>query len=239
MRIKFSAFIFAIMLFFSLKSYALNVISDIPPHPTDALIVMHGLGGNGKTMSSLGRHFSKAYPNMAIYYPTAPDKFAHRGYQWFEIPTLGDKMTKEDAYQIMMTSAIKNLKELHQLIEEIHTTQNIPYKNIHISGFSQGGFMAILASLTNHQKIGKVISFSGVPVKFTKDFTKSSIKSSPKILIIEGTSDNIIPKESYKITSQTLSSLNIPYNIKIIPNMPHTINQEAINSAISFLKTNP
>jgi len=239
MKIKFSAFIFVITLFFSFQSKALDVISDIPSHPTEALIIMHGLGGNGKKMSSLGRHFSKELPNMAIYYPTAPDKFASRGYQWFEIPTLGNKMKEEEIYQIMMTTAIKNLKELHLLIEDIHTTQNIPYENIHISGFSQGGFMAILASLTNHQKIGKVISFSGVPVKFTKDFTKSSIKSSPKILIIEGTSDNIIPKESYKITSKTLSSLNIPYNLKIIPNMPHTINQEAINSAISFLKTNP
>lgn len=99
--------------------------------------------------------------------------------------------------------------------------------------------MSILTSLTYHHQIGKVISFSGVPVKLTKDFTKSSIKSSPEVLIIEGTSDNIIPKESYKITSQTLDILNIPYSLKIIPNMPHTINQEAINSAISFLKTTP
>ena len=139
-------------------------------------------------------------------------------------------------YDIMMHSALGNLEHLYNLIDNIHETQQIEYENIYIAGFSQGGFMAILTGLTNNKPIGKVISFSGVPILLTKDFKKTDVVSSPEIIIIQGDSDYVIPNDSYNLTRNTLNSLNIKSSLKVIKNMPHIINDEALNYAIEFMK---
>ena len=232
--IKIFIFLFTILL--NTECFALEFASYIPPSPKEALIVIHGYGQNGKKMQWITNNFQKDFPTMAFFFPTAPNRAPQGGYQWFEIQTLGESMNEAEIYNKMMSTALPNLDDLHSLIEYINKTHNIPFKNIHISGFSQGGFMAILTSLTYSQKIGKVISFSGVPLMFTKDFTIDKIKSSPNILLIQGTKDNVIPQNSHIITKESLEQIKIFPDIAIIPNMPHTINVKAQQRAKEFLK---
>ena len=235
--IKFIRSIFFIItLLLSHPSYSLEVNSDIPENPNSALIMIHGWRQDGKSMQWFTSKLNKDFPDMAFYYPTAPDKADRGGYEWFVIPALGEKISKMEIYQIMMSSALKNINELHKLIDEIHTTQGIEYKNIHIAGFSQGGLMSLLVGLTNNKLIGKVISFSGVPLLFTEDFTSKNINSRPEILIIQGDNDYIIPVDSYNITHETLKSIDIMSNLQVIKNMPHIINDKAIEHTIDFLK---
>lgn len=237
MKYIFRFFIFLLAILLNTKCFALEFISHIPPTPKEALIVIHGYGQEGKSMQWLSDNFKDEFPNMAFYYPTSPISAPIGGYQWFTIRTLGEPMMQKEIYDIMMSSAQQNIDKLHNLIEHIHNTHQIDYKNIHISGFSQGGFMAILSSLTTPLNIGKVISFSGVPIIFTEDFTKNNIKSSPDILIIQGNNDKIIPHNSYDLTFKTLESQNITPQLEIIHNMPHIIDDKAIKKATEFLKT--
>ncbi|MBR5599188.1 MAG: dienelactone hydrolase family protein [Alphaproteobacteria bacterium] len=228
--------LFLITLLFSIKCVALEFSTDIPSSPNQALIVIHGWRQNGKSMEWMGNQLKKDFPDMAFYYPTAPDKAPNGGYQWFVIPTLGEGMNKEEIYNQMMSSALDNLHYLHKLITYIHQTQNIDYNNIHITGFSQGGFMALMGALTYPKKIGKVISFSGVPVMYTKDFQKKDVISYPDVLIIQGNNDTVIPSNSFDLTQKTLKTLPLKFDLKLIFNMPHTINDIALNYAKDFLK---
>lgn len=236
MKLIFKLLVFFFLIFASNISKALEYSSHIPQTPKSAIIMLHGWGQDGKSMHWFTQKLNKDFPDMAIYYPTAQDRAPKGGYQWFVIPTLGAAMSQKQVYNKMMSSAKENLGNLHELINHIHQTQNIPYQNIHISGFSQGGLMALLTSLTFDEKLGKIISFSGVPLLFTKDFTSNNIKSSQDILIIQGDNDYIIPNNSYALTKETLESQGITPNLKIIKNMPHTINSKAIDTAKSFLQ---
>ncbi|MBQ8750128.1 MAG: dienelactone hydrolase family protein [Alphaproteobacteria bacterium] len=236
MRQILRIFFFAIILLHSSICQALDVIAHIPETPKKALIMLHGWHHDGAGVQWLTNVLKNDFPDMAFYYPTAPDNAPSGGYQWFEIPTLGSSMSQEKMYDIMMHSALGNLEHLYNLIDNIHETQQIEYENIYIAGFSQGGFMAILTGLTNNKPIGKVISFSGVPILLTKDFKKTDVVSSPEIIIIQGDSDYVIPNDSYNLTRNTLNSLNIKSSLKVIKNMPHTINDEALNYAIEFMK---
>ena len=234
---KFIRYVFfVIILLFHTPAYSLEIISHIPNNPNSAFIMIHGWRQDGNSMTWLTKTLSKEFPNMAIYYPTAPDNAPNSGYEWFIIPTLGEKMATMDMYEKMMSSALNNVDKLHELIDDIHNSMGIDYENIHIGGFSQGGFMSILVSLTNDEQIGKVISFSGVPILFTKDFTPNDIVSAPNILIIQGTGDHVIPQYSYNLTDKTLRSIDIIPTLKIIKNMPHTINNKALSHSIEFLK---
>ncbi len=226
---------FAIILLHSPICYALDVIAHIPENPKKALIMLHGWQHDGAGVQWLTDALKNDFSDMAFFYPTAPDKAPGLGFQWFEIPTLGNEMSEEKIYDIMMHSALSNIGQLHDLIEYIHQNQQLEYKDIYVAGFSQGGFMAILTGLTNSNHIGKIISFSGVPIILTKDFKESSIVSKPKILIIQGDSDYVIPNDSYNLTQNTLTQQGISPQVKVIKNMPHTINNEAIKYAIDFL----
>lgn len=229
-------FLALFFMLYSTKSFCSELISHIPENPNKALIMLHGWHQSGRGVSWLTDRLKNDFQDTAFYYPTAPDNAPGGGYQWFVIPGFGSSMSEEKIYGKMMSSALDNVEVLYDLIDDIHKTQNIDYENIHIAGFSQGGFMAILAGLTNNEQIGKVISFSGVPILFTKDFKNKDIISKPEILIIQGDNDQVIPIDSFSLTEQTLKSVNVPSTVKLIKNMPHIINSQALDYFIEFLK---
>jgi len=222
--------------FLTLTSAYAEVLADIPENPQRALIIIHGYGGNGSRMHWMTDNLKNSLPNMAFYYPTAPEKSPQGGNQWFQIPTLGENMSKKDLYDIMMADALKNVKELHQLVEKIHKDLGLSYQNIYVSGFSQGGLMALLTALTNPHQLPVAVSFSGVPLLFTKDFTPKHIKNLPDILLIQGNSDSVIPKDSWEMTVSTLKQLKIKPQITILQGVGHQINSEAIQAAIKFME---
>lgn len=213
-----------------------ETLSYIPDEPKSALIIMHGFGGNGEHMSWMTNHLQKKLPHTALYYPTAPDEAPNGGYQWFVIPVLGEEIKEKAIYDQMMKDALRNVSKLHELINEIHQKFDIPYQNIHVAGFSQGGLMALLTALTSSQQIGKAISFSGVPLLFTPDFTKEMVHYKPKILLMQGDEDNVIPKNSLILSTKTLQTLRISPLIYSIMGLTHSINHEEMVYMLNFLK---
>ena len=215
-----------------------EIVAHIPDNPQSALIIMHGYGGGAHTLSWMTNKLKDDLPDTAFYYPTAPDNAPMGGYQWFVIPHMGEQIADMEMYKQMMKDALKNVSVIHRLIDDIHNSQNIPYDKIYVSGFSQGGLMAVLTGLTNKHQLTKVISFSGVPVLLTPDFTPKNIVAAPDILLIQGDNDKVIPKDSLKMSAETLVSIgNEPY-IRVIKGMNHSINSRAGQYLIDFINDN-
>lgn len=221
---------------FTLNSAYAEVVADIPDHPQRALIIIHGYGSDGNQMSWMTNSLKKSLPNMAFYYPTAPDKAPQGGYQWFQVPVMGDEMSKKELYDKMMADAMRNIRELHRLIDNIHDELRLPYQNIYVAGFSQGGLMALLTTLTSKHQLQVAVSFSGVPLLFTKDFMPAHIKNKPDILLLQGDKDIIIPEDALSMTTSTLAKLNITPATAILEGVGHQITTEAIRIAIEFME---
>jgi len=213
-----------------------QTLSYIPENPTRALIIIHGYGGNGRHLSWMTNRLKKVFPDMALYYPTAPDRAPTGGHQWFVIPTIGEEIKDKSVYDIMVKDAMRNVSEINNLVEEIHQDHHISYQKIYVSGFSQGGLMALLSVLTNPHKLPIAISFSGVPLLYTPDFTLQMITHKPDILIMQGDRDHVIPKDSLKMTTETLVKAGIEPEVHVIKGMTHQINQEAFQHAIEFME---
>lgn len=222
-------------LIINVTAKAAETLSYIPENPKYALIMIHGYGQSGARMKGMENQLKKILPNTALYFPTAPDNGPWGGYQWFNIPLAAAQMADIAMYEKMMKDALKNVKHLHNLVDEIHKTEDVPYENISVAGFSQGGLMALLTGLTSPRELHKVVSFSGVPLLLTKDFTASKLISSPQILIIQGDNDTVIPAESFKMTADTLNSLNIPFKMQIIRGMTHQISSAALKHFADFM----
>ena len=229
-------FVLIISLLYSSISFALEYVSHIPQNPQSAIIILHGWQQSGNKMSWMTSQFQTNLPNMAFYYPTGPERSPNGGYQWFEIPTIGAEMAHPHMYNRMIKSAINNVGELHSLIENISKELTLSYDKIYIAGFSQGGLMAILTALTSPNKIGKAISFSGVPLISSPYLDINKLNKDVKIQIIQGDVDRVIPHDSYALTNNYLRLLGFNPDVKLIKNLPHRINDSAINYAIEFLK---
>ncbi len=227
-------FIFAFIV--NINIATAKTLSYIPENPEKALIIIHGYGQSGEKMQWMTDKLKKELENTAFYYPTAPDKAPHRGYQWFIIPIFGAEMVNIKMYNRMLNDAVDNVVFLHDLIDEIHKDLQIPFENIDVAGFSQGGLMALLTGLTNPNHIGKVISLSGVPLLLTEDFGENMIVSEPDILLIQGDNDQVIPINSIYMTKQTLDGLEISSQDETIKGMDHTINLRAQQKMIEFLR---
>lgn len=232
---KIFILIIAIFLLFSTDVSA-KTLSYIPKNPNRALIIIHGYGGDGKKMTWMTETLKNRLPNMAFYYPTAPDRALVGGYQWFKIPITGEQIKEKTLYDKMVADALRNVEVLHNLVDEIHDTLHLSYQNIYVAGFSQGGLMALLTTLTNPHQLPVAVSFSGVPLLLTPDFTLNSVKGKPDILIMQGTNDSIVPADSLKMTTETLLQMQIEPMVRIIKGMTHSINKEALDYAIEFME---
>lgn len=237
---KLIIYIFSAMILISgvnAQSNSLDaVLSDIPQNPESALVFIHGLGQDGVAMQKIAANFKDRLPDTALFYPTAPDKAPRQGYQWFVIPAFGAKMADIDIYEEMLDDAVSNVDVLHELIDNIHNEMAIPYENIHVAGFSQGGLMTVLTALTYPHQLGRSVSFSGVPLILTEDFDTDILVSEPEILLIQGDNDSIIPPDSLKLTQEALESLGIIPQTVIINRMRHEISPTAQQKMLEFLQ---
>lgn len=234
MKKIFIGIFFAI--FFCVSWTHAETLSYIPKNPERALILIHGYGGDGQRLSWMTEPLKKAIPNMAFYYPTAPDVSPFGGYQWFVVPFTGEQIREKTLYDKMMKDAMKNVSKLHDLVEKIHRDLRLAYENIYVAGFSQGGLMALLTTLTSHRPLSVAVSLSGVPLLFGDDFRVSDVHNYPDILLIQGTADQVVPQDSLKISEETLTSLKIKPQIRKINGMGHQINAEVINYLIEFIE---
>ena len=237
---KLLAFIFvaaAILIGVNIRNgnAAIDVLADIPENPQNALVFIHGFGQDGAAMQKIAASFKDKLPDTAIFYPTAPDHAPHQGYQWFVIPAFGAQMADIKVYEQMLDDAVDNVDVLHKLIDEIHNEYAIPYENIHVAGFSQGGLMTVLIALTNPNPLGRSVSFSGVPFIITEDFDTDLIVSKPELMLIQGDNDSVIPPDSIQITQHTLENLGLSPQIVIINRMRHEVSPTAQQKMLEFI----
>ena len=235
MKKLLAVIVLALTFIVNITAKAAETLSYIPENPEYALIMIHGYGQSGARMKNMENQLKNLLPDTALYFPTAPDNGPWGGYQWFSIPRIGAEMADMAMYEKMMKEALENVQYLHNLVEEIHQTQEIPYENISVAGFSQGGLMALLTGLTNKNALNKVTSFSGVPLLLTKKFTEDKVTAEPQILIIQGDMDKVIPYNSYQMTTDTLNSLNISSNLEIIRGMSHEVGSAALRRFAEFM----
>ena len=62
-----------------------------------------------------------------------------------------------------------------------------------------------------------------------------AIISKPKICLIHGNDDEVVPKRMMETTKIVLEENNIENNTHIIQNLGHSINQEGLNIGENFL----
>ena len=109
----------------------------------NAVILLHGYGGDGKDIGMLTLNWKRFLPNTIFICPDGHERCAINpaGYQWFDL-------TSDNLEYILEQSKKAEIK-LNQFIEEIKNEYNLENSQICLSGFSQGCMMSINLGLTS------------------------------------------------------------------------------------------
>ena len=213
---------------FCLESTIINPENDT--EIKNAVILLHGYGGDGKDISMLTLNWKRFLTNTVFLCPNGHEKCKINpiGYQWFDLET-NDK-------SYILNEVIKAENILTSYIEEVKKEYNLKNSNICLSGFSQGCMMSINLGLTSKETFNCVVGFSGKIID--KDNLSSRIESKPKTLLIHGEQDEIVPPSNLLDAKDFFSRNEIKLETLMIKDCDHHIPVEASSSALKFIKDN-
>ena len=193
----------------------------------NAIILLHGYGGEGKDISILSLNWKRHLPNTIFICPNAHERCSinSSGYQWFDL-------TKDEPNYILEQS-IKAEKKLSQFIKEVKKEFNLENNKICLSGFSQGCMMSINLGLTSDQEYNCIVGFSGKIIN--QEDLRSRKKVSTKTLLIHGELDQIVSPNFLLEAKDFFIRNNIEIQTHLIKNCDHHISIEASSIALNYI----
>ena len=196
----------------------------------NAVILLHGYGGDGKDISMLTLNWKRFLPNTIFLCPNGPEKclINPTGYQWFDL-------TNDDSKYILDQSK-KAEKKLQQFICEIKNEYNLKNSQICLSGFSQGCMMSINLGLINDENFNCIVGFSGKIIN-QEDLAKRKI-SSTKMLLIHGDLDTVVSPTFLLEAEDFLIRNSVKVETHLIKNCEHNIPIKASSEALNYIKNN-
>ncbi len=213
---------------FSLNTIVIKPEKNLPI--TNAIILLHGYGGDGKDISMLTLNWRRFLPNTVFLCPDGHEicSINPTGFQWFDL-------SKEDPDYILNQS-IKAEKKILKFIEEVKKTFNLDCSNICLSGFSQGSMLSINLGLTSNENYSCIVGFSGKIIN-KEDLLKRK-KSNTKFLLIHGDIDEVVPATSLLEAKDFLLRNNVDVQTNLIKGCGHNIPVEASSLALNFIRKN-
>mgnify|MGYP006100739115 FL=1 len=196
----------------------------------NAVVLLHGYGGDGKDISMLTLNWKRFLPNTIFLCPNGYEKCAINpaGYQWFDL-------TRDDPEYILEQSKKSEIKLKH-FIEEIKNEYGLKNSQICLSGFSQGCMMSINLGLTSGENYNCIIGFSGKIIN-SEDLIKRKT-SSTKMLLIHGDKDAVVSPTFLLEAKDFLIRNDVEIETKMIKNCEHHIPVEASSAALKYIKNN-
>jgi phospholipase/carboxylesterase len=213
---------------FCLKTIIIKPEKDIPIN--NAIILLHGYGGDGKDISTLTLNWKRFLTNTVFLCPDAHQRCLvnPNGFQWFDL-------TKEDP-QYILEESIKAEKKLHQFIGEVKKEFNLQNSQICLCGFSQGCMISINLGLTSNENFNCIVGFSGKIID--KDNLSERKISNTKMLLLHGDLDEVVPSVNLLEVKDFLIRNNTEVEINMIKNCGHHISVEASSLALGYIKKN-
>ena len=216
-----------------MTNYVLDVTSIFPFNknkPKQIIILCHGYGGDGKDISTLAINWQRFLPDSIFLCPNGPEicTINPQGFQWFDL-------TNEKEEIILEKSLIAE-KKLSLFIDQVLDNLQLESKNLALVGFSQGCMISIQAGLKKKEQINCLIGYSGKIIN--KNHLSKNIQSKPKIFLMHGTNDIIVPATHLLESKEYLNSLGIKIKTKLFKNCEHKIPVEGSSLGLEFLKKN-
>ena len=193
----------------------------------NAIVLLHGYGGDGKDISMLSLNWKRYMPNTIFICPNGHEacEINPSGFQWFDL-------TKDDPDYVLEKSIIAE-KKINQFLNEIKDEYKLKNEKICLSGFSQGCMMIINVGLTSKVEYNCLVGFSGKIIN--QNDLKIRKRNSSNVLLIHGEKDEIVSPTYLLEAKDFLLRENVNVETHLIKNCDHNIPVEASSIALNFI----
>jgi phospholipase/carboxylesterase len=207
---------------------------ETAPHPTSAVIWLHGLGADGNDFAGLVPELDlSACTGIRFIFPHAPaiPVTINGGYimpAWYDI--LGADLTsaQDDVGIRQSERAIAAL--IHREIE-----RGIPSEKIVLAGFSQGCAMALHTGLRLPHKLAGIVALSGyLPLTHSVAAERKPANANTPIFMAHGTQDPVVIPARGEASRDFLNTLGYPVEWHSYP-MPHSVHPREVADIGHFL----
>ena len=211
-------------------TFCLNSIIIKPENGIEiknAVILLHGYGGDGKDISMLSLNWKRHMPNTVFICPNGHEvcQINPSGFQWFDL-------TKDDPDYILEQS-IKAENKIQKFINEIKQEFNLTNNKISLAGFSQGCMLSLNVGLITEEKFSCIVGFSGKIID--QNNLKGRVKNFSDVLLIHGDADQVVPSTNLLEAKDFLIRNGINVQTILIKNCDHHIPMEASSTALNYI----
>jgi phospholipase/carboxylesterase len=208
-------------------------VTAIPPRtgqtPQGAIILLHGWGANAEDLAPLAPLLE--CPEYQFYFPNAPWPHPHvpGGRMWydFQAPQAECERQLQHSRQLLL-----------QWLQTLITETQIPWGQVILAGFSQGGAMTLEVGLDF--PLAGLMIFSGYlhpfPFASQQALPPLPLGKTPPILIAHGQMDNVVPLQAAQQARDTLRAAGAAVEYQEFA-MGHEIRPEVLLLAKSFVKS--
>jgi len=206
------------------------------PHPTAAVIWLHGLGADGRDFAAIVPELNLGdCPPIRFVFPHAPSLpvTLNGGYvmpAWYDIYG-PDLLQRQDAAGIAQSAhAIAALIE-HEI------ARGVPAERIVLAGFSQGCAMALHTGLRFPQRLAGIMALSGyLPLADTLAAERAPANQLTPIFMAHGSQDTVVVPARGEASRDLLQQLGHTVQWHSYP-MPHSVHPREIADISAFLTT--
>ncbi len=212
--------------------------------PPISLILLHGLGADGRDMQPIARAIEQALAarlhspqlNMRIHCPDAPARpvSVNGGYimpAWFDLYSLNADARSDTRID---TLGIEQSRQRISMLLASEHAAGVPWKNIILGGFSQGGVIAMHCALHQPERLGGLLALS-TWLPPTDLPTPNPAACQTPVFIGHGEDDDLIPITAATRTHDSLSLLGYRDIQQRSYLIPHSVNIQEIDDIAAWL----
>ena len=218
----------------AMKTLLPRIEIESAPHPTAAVIWLHGLGADGNDFAALVPELDLSdCPPIRFVFPHAPTMpvTLNGGYvmpAWYDIRGT-DLVSRQDAEGIHHSA-----QAIDALIEH-EMSRGIPAENIVLAGFSQGCAMALHTGLRFPHRLAGIMALSGyLPLAETLSAERASANAHTPVFMAHGTQDPVVIPARGEASRDLLNALGYPVQWRTYP-MPHSVHPHEVADISAFL----
>lgn len=196
--------------------------------PESLVILLHGLGADGRDLMGLAPFFAERLPDTAFVAPDAPFPcdMAPMGRQWFSL--------QEWTPETILAGAKAVVPVLDAFIEAQIARFDVAPEKLVLAGFSQGAAMSLYCGLRFRAPPAGILGYSGWLIG-EEDFGGEGMQTVP-VHLIHGEADPVVPVFAWRHASETLRKAGYPVGGEVRPGLAHGIDDAGIASGAGFLE---
>jgi phospholipase/carboxylesterase len=195
--------------------------------PHRLVILLHGLGADGNDLIGLVPYWARLLPTAEFIAPNAPFPcdMASYGYQWFS----SQNRNPEAALAGVRAAA----PILDAFIDNALQRRGLSESDLALVGFSQGTMMSLFVGLRRSRPVAGIVGFSGRLL--AAELLADELCSRPRILLVHGTDDPVVPYASLAAAEAALNAAGVPVETSTSVGIGHSIDDQGLRRGGRFL----